>query len=118
MSTPLTTLRLNNGHALELVMDYYQILEVARDADVPTIKKKFAVCIPFRLTASSFCRYKELAQKWHPSLHADNPTEAISKYREVTEAYEVLSGGIIFFFLTCCTFSFSSPDILSPSLLI
>ncbi|KAH7827613.1 putative DnaJ-like protein subfamily B member 13 [Monocercomonoides exilis] len=56
-------------------MDYYQILEVTRDADVATIKRK----------------YKELAQKWHPSLHADNRSEAITKYREVTEAYEVLS---------------------------
>ncbi|KAK2957395.1 putative Chaperone protein DnaJ [Blattamonas nauphoetae] len=56
-------------------MDYYQILEINRDADIPTIKKK----------------YKELAQMWHPSLHAENKQEANVKYREITEAYEVLS---------------------------
>jgi oligoribonuclease (3'-5' exoribonuclease) len=96
-------------------MDYYQILEVSRDADVPTIKRKFAVYLHFRFIVSAFCRYKELAQKWHPSLHADSPTEAISKYREVTEAYEVLSEGIVFFSSSCCAMSFPSHAIPSLS---
>lgn len=56
-------------------MDYYRILELNRDADVALIKR----------------RYKELVQRWHPSIHADNKTEAIQKYNEITEAFEVLS---------------------------
>ncbi|KAJ4461723.1 putative heat shock protein 40 [Paratrimastix pyriformis] len=56
-------------------MQYYDILEVKRDADVPTIKKQ----------------YKILAQKNHPSLHPDEQVDFERKYREITEAYEVLS---------------------------
>ena len=78
-------------------MDYYQILEVSRDANIPTIKRKFFRFICFHCVACLFLfRYKELAQKWHPSLHADKKQEAITKYREVTEAYEVLSNGLSF----------------------
>ncbi|KAA6356979.1 MAG: putative heat shock protein 40 [Streblomastix strix] len=56
-------------------MDYYAILEIARDASPQEVKRK----------------YKELAQKNHPSLHRDQVAEYTQKFREVTEAYEVLS---------------------------
>jgi curved DNA-binding protein CbpA len=35
-----------------------------------------------------------LAQKWHPSIHANDKSEAIVKYREIAEAYDVLSQGL------------------------
>ena len=54
--------------------DYYEILGVAKDADENTIKRS----------------YRKLAMQYHPDRNPDNP-EAADKFREVTEAYEVLS---------------------------
>lgn len=55
-------------------IDYYQVLGVAKDADEKTIKKA----------------YRKLARKYHPDVNPDNP-EAERKFKEVNEAYEVLS---------------------------
>ena len=54
--------------------DYYEVLGVARDADDTTIKKA----------------YRKLAMKYHPDRTPDNK-EAEEKFKEVGEAYEVLS---------------------------
>ena len=54
--------------------DYYEVLGVARDADDTTIKKA----------------YRKLAMKYHPDRNPDNK-EAEEKFKEVGEAYEVLS---------------------------
>ncbi len=54
--------------------DYYEILGVARDADDSTIKKA----------------YRKLAMKYHPDRNPDNK-EAEEKFKEIGEAYEVLS---------------------------
>ena len=53
--------------------DYYEVLGVARDADETTIKKSF----------------RRLARDLHPDV-SDHP-EAELRFREITEAYEVLS---------------------------
>jgi molecular chaperone DnaJ len=53
--------------------DYYDVLGVSRDADDATIKKSF----------------RRLARELHPDV-SDHP-EAELRFREVTEAYEVLS---------------------------
>jgi molecular chaperone DnaJ len=53
--------------------DYYEVLSVARDADETTIKKSF----------------RRLARELHPDV-SDHP-EAEMRFREITEAYEVLS---------------------------
>jgi molecular chaperone DnaJ len=53
--------------------DYYELLGVPRDADGTTIKKSF----------------RRLARQLHPDV-SDDP-EAEVRFREVTEAYEVLS---------------------------
>lgn len=54
--------------------DYYSILGVARDADGDEIKKAF----------------RKLARKYHPDVAADKAT-AEEKFKEINEAYEVLS---------------------------
>lgn len=54
--------------------DYYDILSVARNATEQDIKKA----------------YRKLAMKYHPDRNPDDP-DADSKFKEATEAYEVLS---------------------------
>ena len=54
--------------------DYYETLEVSRDASAAELKKAF----------------KKKAMKFHPDRNPDNP-EAASKFKEAAEAYEVLN---------------------------
>ncbi|MFX1504957.1 MAG: molecular chaperone DnaJ [Promethearchaeota archaeon] len=54
--------------------DYYEVLGVSRDADLKTIKKEF----------------RKLARKYHPDMKPDDP-DAEEKFKEVAEAFEVLS---------------------------
>lgn len=54
--------------------DYYELLGVSRDATEVEIKKAF----------------RKLARKYHPDVNPDNK-EAEKKFKEVSEAYEVLS---------------------------
>lgn len=54
--------------------DYYEVLGIEKDADTNTIKRA----------------YRKLAMKYHPDRNADDDTAA-QNFREVTEAYEVLS---------------------------
>ena len=54
--------------------DYYDILGVDKSADAQAIKKA----------------YRKLAMKYHPDRNPDNK-EAEEKFKEVNEAYEVLS---------------------------
>ena len=54
--------------------DYYDVLGIGRTADAGTIKKA----------------YRKLAKKYHPDTNKDN-AEAEKLFKEVTEAYNVLS---------------------------
>ncbi|MGV9202831.1 MAG: molecular chaperone DnaJ [Promethearchaeia archaeon] len=54
--------------------DYYDVLGLDKDASESEIKLK----------------YRRLAKKYHPDLNKDDP-EAETKFKEVQEAYEVLS---------------------------
>ncbi|TLF53690.1 molecular chaperone DnaJ [Halomonas urmiana] len=56
--------------------DYYEVLGLERGADQKDIKKA----------------YRRLAQKFHPDRNPDDDSAA-EKFREVSEAYEVLSDG-------------------------
>lgn len=58
-----------------MVKDYYEILGVDRQADAQTIKSA----------------YRKLAQEWHPDRNPDNLEEAEEKFKEISEAYSVLS---------------------------
>lgn len=57
------------------MVDYYRVLEVQRTSTEAEIKKA----------------YKKLALKWHPDKNPDNLEEANRKFREISEAYEVLT---------------------------
>ncbi len=55
--------------------DYYEVLGVDRNATDEDLKKAF----------------RKLAKKYHPDANPDNKEEAERKFKEVNEAYEVLS---------------------------
>ncbi|XP_034550629.1 dnaJ homolog subfamily B member 2 isoform X2 [Notolabrus celidotus] len=57
------------------MVDYYSVLGVIKTASQDDIKKA----------------YRKLALKWHPDKNPDNKEEAEKKFKEVAEAYEVLS---------------------------
>lgn len=55
--------------------DYYQALGVSENASADEIKKV----------------YRKLAVKYHPDKNPDNPKQAEAKFKEISEAYYVLS---------------------------
>jgi len=55
--------------------DYYKVLGVSEDAELDQIKKA----------------YKKLALQWHPDKNPDNVKVAEEKFKEIGEAYSVLS---------------------------
>lgn len=55
--------------------DYYEVLGVSRNASEDEIKKA----------------YRKLARQYHPDMNRDNKEQAEEKFKEVSEAYEVLS---------------------------
>ncbi len=55
--------------------DYYEVLGINKTASEEEIKKA----------------YRKLAKKYHPDANPDNKKEAEAKFKEVNEAYEILS---------------------------
>ena len=55
--------------------DYYEVLGVAKTASDEELKKA----------------YRRLAMKFHPDRNADNPEAAEVKFKQIKEAYEILS---------------------------
>ncbi|XP_074333668.1 uncharacterized protein LOC141671356 isoform X2 [Apium graveolens] len=55
--------------------DYYKILQVDKNATDEDLKKS----------------YKKLAMKWHPDKNRNKQNDAESKFKQINEAYEVLS---------------------------
>ncbi|KAM7040993.1 dnaJ homolog subfamily B member 8 [Acridotheres tristis] len=57
------------------MVDYYKVLGLQEDASQDNIKKS----------------YHKLALKWHPDKNPKNKEEAEKKFKEIVEAYEILS---------------------------
>ncbi|XP_069792069.1 dnaJ homolog subfamily B member 2 isoform X2 [Narcine bancroftii] len=57
------------------MVDYYNILGISRNSSQEDIKKA----------------YRKLALRWHPDKNPDNKEYAEQKFKEIAEAYEVLS---------------------------
>ncbi|KAG5604223.1 hypothetical protein H5410_025715 [Solanum commersonii] len=56
-------------------VDYYNLLKVSRNAGEEDLKRS----------------YKRLAMKWHPDKNSQNNKEAEAKFKQISEAYDVLS---------------------------
>ncbi|PIA40195.1 hypothetical protein AQUCO_02500119v1 [Aquilegia coerulea] len=56
-------------------VDYYNILKVNRNANEEDLKKA----------------YKRLAMRWHPDKNQTNKKEAEAKFKQISEAYDVLT---------------------------
>ncbi|NXB20697.1 DNJB8 protein, partial [Rhagologus leucostigma] len=57
------------------MVDYYEVLGLQKEASQNDIKKS----------------YHKLALKWHPDKNPRNKEEAEKKFKEIVEAYEILS---------------------------
>ena len=47
----------------------------------------------FNTNTNLYFRYRRLALKWHPDKNPDDQESATKKFKEISEAYEVLSDG-------------------------
>lgn len=56
-------------------VDYYKVLQVDKNAKDEDLKKA----------------YRKLAMKWHPDKNPNNKKEAEARFKQISEAYEVLS---------------------------
>ncbi|KAI3993462.1 hypothetical protein MKX01_002475 [Papaver californicum] len=57
------------------MVDYYKVLQVDRSAKDDDLKKA----------------YRKLAMKWHPDKNPNNKKDAEAKFKQISEAYDVLS---------------------------
>lgn len=55
--------------------DYYQVLGVGKNASADEVKKA----------------YKKQARLWHPDKHPNDKDAAEGKFKQIAEAYDVLS---------------------------
>lgn len=57
------------------MVDYYSVLKVGKSATKDDVKKA----------------YKKLARQWHPDKNPNNQEEATKKFKQISEAYQILS---------------------------
>jgi curved DNA-binding protein CbpA len=59
----------------KVIRCHYEVLDIERTATSDEIRSS----------------YKQLARKWHPDKNLDDPALAAERFKEVQQAYEVLS---------------------------
>ena len=62
--------------------DYYSVLKVGKNASEDDLKRA----------------YRRMAMKWHPDKNPGNKKEAEAHFKQISEAYEVLSSILSFVF--------------------
>ena len=62
--------------------DYYSVLKVGKNASDDDLKRA----------------YRRMAMKWHPDKNPGNKKEAEANFKQISEAYEVLSSILSFVF--------------------
>lgn len=67
-------------------VDYYKILQVDRNAKDEDLKKA----------------YRKLAMKFHPDKNPNSKKEAEAKFKQISEAYDVITSFIFFLSLILC----------------
>lgn len=84
-------------------VDYYKILGVDKSAKEDDLKKA----------------YRKLAMKWHPDKNPNNKKEAEEKFKQISEAYEVIvfisDNWIIVILLENCGFKILFFNLFSSS---
>lgn len=55
-------------------VDYYEVLNVGKNATDDDLKKA----------------YRKLAMRWHPDKNPNDKKEAEAKFKQISEAYEVI----------------------------
>ncbi|KAL8151092.1 hypothetical protein V2J09_020900 [Rumex salicifolius] len=74
-ASEITKARKRNKEEDAMGVDYYRVLGVDKNANDDDLKKA----------------YKKLAMKWHPDKNRTNKEAAEAKFKQVSEAYDVLS---------------------------
>ncbi|KAK9410515.1 hypothetical protein NXF25_001690 [Crotalus adamanteus] len=60
---------------MDIMMDYYKVLDIPQSASMNDIKRA----------------YRSKVLRWHPDKNPENRKEAEQKFKEIVEAYKVLS---------------------------
>ncbi|XP_026521132.1 uncharacterized protein LOC113410687 [Notechis scutatus] len=60
---------------MDIMMDYYKVLDISQSASMNDIKRA----------------YRSKVLRWHPDKNPENRKEAEQKFKEIVEAYKVLS---------------------------
>ena len=68
------TLSIREKKIMAYKRDYYGVLGIGKSASKAEIKKA----------------YRKLAKKYHPDMNKDNQKAAEEKFKEISEAYEIL----------------------------
>jgi len=86
-----------------LHFDYIFIIAWSMQYILAQIQSGSVYCLMLKekLVAVLFCcSYRKMALRWHPDKNPDNKEEAEAHFKEISEAYEVLSDSMFYMWKT------------------